>query len=196
VSHSFPSGKEAQLCLQYDSTVTDPYALNVYYFNSQTNEYLLESKDKVVDTTNSRLCVSIAHASVFTVLASSDSVITGAGYTGALNVINFPNPFDLKQKTVTLQNPGTASATQNIQGTMIKFSVPPSMSGAVEIQIFNVAGEKVRTLNSFVATGGAHFYLEWDGTNDHGAQVASGVYIARFTIGGSNEKFFKMAVIK
>ena len=39
-------------------------------------------------------------------------------------------------------------------------------------------------------------YLEWDGKNDSGNKVASGTYVARMTIGGANEKFFKMAVVK
>ena len=73
--------------------------------------------------------MSLGHASVFTVLSSSASVISGAGYTGELAVMNFPNPFNLKAKTVTLQNPGSASASQDINGTMIKVSVPADVSG-------------------------------------------------------------------
>jgi flagellar hook assembly protein FlgD len=64
-----------------------------------------------------------------------------------------------------------------------------------EIQIFNVAGELVRTIHETV-TSGAHNYIEWDGKNDHDQNVASGTYVARLTIGGGNEKFFKMAVLK
>jgi len=196
VSHFFPEGKEAQLCLAYDSGVSDPGALNIYYYNPNSNQYILENHNKLVDTDNQRICVNIAHASVFTVLGSSASIITGGGYTGELGLLNFPNPFDLKTKTVTLQNPGTASAVQTIDGTMIKISLPPSMNGSIEIKIYDVAGESVRTLEISRATGGTYYYLEWDGKNDHGKKVASGTYIARFTIDGGNEKFFKMAVLK
>ncbi len=195
VSHFFPEGKSAKLCLQYDSEVTDPHALNIYYFNEATNQYLLENTNKVVDTDNEKICVDLSHASIFTVLASSQTILSGSGYTGELRVVNFPNPFNLKQKTVTLQDSGGNSASQTIDGTMIKMSIPTTMSGAIEIEIFNVAGEKVRTLHN-TASGGANFYIEWDGKNDGGNKVASGVYIGRFTIGGSNEKFFKMAVVK
>jgi len=196
VSHFFPQGKEAKLCLAYDETAADPFSLNVYYYNSRTNEYLLENENKAVDVDNHRVCVNISHASVFTVLDSSAGIISGSGYTGDLRIINFPNPFNLKSKIVTLQNPGSNSASQTIDGTMIKLSIPPAMSGEVEIEIFNVIGEKVRTLRTTIATGGAHYYLEWDGKNDHGEKVASGVYIAHFKIGGANERFFKMAVVK
>lgn len=195
VSHSFPEGKEAQLCLNYDSSVTDPSALNIYFFNEQSSEYLLESKNKLVDTENTRICVSLSHASVFTVLASSDAIIGGSGYTGQLNIINFPNPFDLKPKSITLQNPGSATASQSINGTMIKFSIPQNVTGPVEIEIFDVTGEKVRTLQTTAATAGTHYYLEWNGRNQRGKEVASGTYIARFTIAGQ-ERFFKMVVLK
>lgn len=195
VSHFFPEGREAQLCLAYDESVADPYALNIYYFNPTTNEYILESENKSVDTENQRICVSLSHASVFTVLASSVPVISGAGYTGELNVLNFPNPFNLKPKIVTLQNPGSATASQTIDGTMIKISVPAAMAGNAELEIFTVTGERVRTINAAM-TSGSHNYFEWDGKNDSGAKVASGTYIGRLTIGGGDEKFFKMAVVK
>jgi flagellar hook assembly protein FlgD len=45
-------------------------------------------------------------------------------------------------------------------------------------------------------TAGTHSYVEWDGKNDGGQKVASGAYIARVTIGGNNERFLKLAVIK
>lgn len=197
VSHFFPEGKEARLCLSYDGTdVSDPAALNIYYYNPVSNQYLLEGENKTVDTVNEKICVNISHASVFTVLNSSESVLTGSGgYSGQLSVINFPNPFNLKAKTLTLQDPGSANASQTIEGTMIKLSVPSDLSGHAEIQIFGVAGEKIRTLNASV-TGGAHYYIQWDGKNESGQQVASGTYIARLTVNGGNERFFKMAVLK
>ncbi|MFN0118259.1 MAG: hypothetical protein ACKVQC_08240 [Elusimicrobiota bacterium] len=198
VNHFFPKGKEATLCLSYDSTISDSDAgkLNVYYYNPETNEYVIESQNKVVDTENQRICVDIGHASVFTVFSSSSSVLTGSGgYTGELAVLNFPNPFNLKQKTVTLQNPGSNSSTQNIEGTLIKLSIPPDLTGDAEVEIFNVLGEKIKTLKINIPTAGTHYYLEWNGKNEKGEKVASGTYIARLEI-GNKEKFFKMAVLK
>jgi len=195
VSHYFPNGKEAKICLAYDDGVDDPYSLNIYYYNTETDEYLIENENKFVDVDNKRICANISHASVFTILDSSASIISGGGYTGELAIMNFPNPFNLKSKTVTLQNPGSNPASQTIEGTMIKLSVPASISGSVSIEIYNVTGEKVRTIHSDVV-GGSHYYINWDGKNDHGEQVASGVYIGHLKIAGGNEKFFKMAVLK
>jgi hypothetical protein len=197
VSHAFPEGKEATMCLNYDSTVSDvdAYSLNVYYFNELSDEYILEDTEKSVDTENKRICVSLGHASIFTILQSSASIITGAGYTGPLAMINFPNPFNLKPKTVTLQDPGTASANQTIDGTMIKISAPVGVGGALKLEIFSVTGELVRKIEGTI-TAGAHTYVEWDGKNDEGQDVASGVYVVRMTIAGGNERFLKLAVVK
>lgn len=197
ISHSFPSGREAQMCLNYDSSVLDQdaHSLNIYYFNEATNEYVLENNNKLVDTENQRICVSLAHASIFTILNSTVSIINGGAYSGVLTAMNFPNPFNLKSKSITLQNPGSNSAAQTIDGTMIKISVPAGISGAVEIEIFAVTGELVRTLHSTTA-GGEHFYIHWNGKNEEGENVASGGYFGRLTIGGGNEHFIKMAVIK
>jgi len=193
VSHFFTN--RPTLTLRYDESA-DPSLLNVYFFNEAQGVYTLENVDRRVDTVNHTISVSVGHASIFTVLQSSANIIQGDAYTGALEVFNFPNPFNLSQKTVNLQNPGSGSAAQTIQGTMIKISAPADVSGALKIQIFDVAGELVRTINGSIDQAGTYNYLEWDGTNDHGAKVASGVYIARLTISGGHEKFFKMAVLK
>ena len=63
------------------------------------------------------------------------------------------------------------------------------------IKIFDMAAELVRTMHADGLTAGTHNYIEWDGTNDHGEKVASGVYIGRLEI-GSQTKTFKMAVVK
>ncbi len=48
----------------------------------------------------------------------------------------------------------------------------------VRLKIFNVLGQKVRTLLNEHQAAGLHA-VRWDGKNDHGAGVGSGVYIVR-----------------
>jgi len=194
VNHIFTN--KPTLTLTYDESVTDPYALNVYFFNEAQGVYTIENNNRRIDPVNHKISVSIGHASVFTVLASSESIIRGSAFSGEVEVFNFPNPFDLKLKPVTLQNPGTNPASQQIKGTMIKVSLPDNVFGTVEIQIFNLSGDKVRTISANAPVGGSHYYIEWDGANDHGKEVASGIYIGRLRVAGANEKFFKMAVVK
>ena len=71
---------------------------------------------------------------------------------------NFPNPF----------NPTTT----------IRFAVP--RTSRVTVAIYNLLGQRVRTLFSGQKPPGWHS-ITWDGTNDAGLGVASGIYIYRMT---------------
>jgi photosystem II stability/assembly factor-like uncharacterized protein len=66
---------------------------------------------------------------------------------------NYPNPF----------NPGTK----------IKFALP--QNAAVKLVVYNSFGQQVRTLLDAKKEAGFH-EIEWDGRNDAGALVATGVY--------------------
>jgi len=68
---------------------------------------------------------------------------------------NYPNPF----------NP-----TTNIQ-----FAVP--RQGNISLAVYNVLGQHVRTLaNGVYSTG--HYMVTWDGKDEAGQTVASGIYFA------------------
>jgi len=69
---------------------------------------------------------------------------------------NYPNPF----------NPVTN----------IEFLLPKS--GQVKIEIFNILGQKVRTLVDQHLKAG-HKLLDWDGCDDWGKEVSSGIYFYR-----------------
>jgi len=85
---------------------------------------------------------------------------------------NFPNPF----------NPTTT----------IEYSIPES--GNVDLVIYNMAGQKVRTLIN--NTQNAAFYkVVWDGRNDSGEAVASGLYFYKL-VSGNFSKIEKMTLIK
>ncbi|OGF04449.1 MAG: hypothetical protein A2509_11815 [Candidatus Edwardsbacteria bacterium RIFOXYD12_FULL_50_11] len=59
-------------------------------------------------------------------------------------------------------------------GTAIRFSLPASAQASLEV--FNVLGQKVTTLANGKLDAG-HHTANWDGTDRHGAKLASGVYI-------------------
>ena len=48
----------------------------------------------------------------------------------------------------------------------------------VRISVLNVAGQTVRVLRDHVAAGGKH-QVQWDGTDDLGRRMASGLYLIR-----------------
>ena len=64
--------------------------------------------------------------------------------------------------------------------TQIKFSLPKAEN--VSITVYDVAGRKVRTLASGVKQPGYH-YIRWDGHNDKGARVATGIYFYQMKVG-------------
>lgn len=73
---------------------------------------------------------------------------------------NYPNPF----------NPGT------------NFGFRIADRGFVELKIYDVAGRLVRTLISEDKAPGS-YTVQWDGRDDRGAPVASGVYLYRLEAG-------------
>lgn len=77
---------------------------------------------------------------------------------------NYPNPF----------NPSTT----------LEFIIPKE--SAVSLVIFSVNGEKIKELANSVYSIGKH-KLSWDGTNDLGVAVPSGVYLYRIEAGTYSE---------
>jgi hypothetical protein len=69
--------------------------------------------------------------------------------------------------------------------TVLPFTVPGA-SGAREsvlLVVYDVRGVRLRTLVNGVLSGGRH-EVQWDGRNDRGEFVASGIYFARLNVGG------------
>ena len=72
------------------------------------------------------------------------------------------------------------SITYPILVRMIEFSLNKNTD--VSLLIYNIRGEVVRQLVSdFYSTG--VYQVEWDGRNNHGHQVASGIYFYRLKAG-------------
>jgi hypothetical protein len=77
---------------------------------------------------------------------------------------NYPNPF----------NPSTN----------IEFSIP--QSGAVNLTVYDVHGRVVKSIIANEPYSQGTFKAQWDGTNDAGQRVASGIYFARLSAGTFN----------
>lgn len=65
--------------------------------------------------------------------------------------------------------------------TRLSFALP--VAGPVTLEIFDVAGRRVRTLLEAVRPAGAQA-AEWDGRDDDGRRVPAGVYLSRLRAGG------------
>ena len=87
-------------------------------------------------------------------------------HTGKL----YPTQFELRQNYPNPFNPTTT----------ISFDLPEDAN--VMVDIFDVAGRKIRTLINEPKEAGTHQVM-WDGQDDHGNSVASGVYVYRIQAG-------------
>lgn len=75
--------------------------------------------------------------------------------------------------------------------TWISYTLPESSN--VNIGIYNVSGELVRTLNNQQQSAGKHS-IEWNGLNDAGVMTSQGVYFCRLKTDDNSEtmKMFKL----
>lgn len=124
--------------------------------------------------------------------------IAGNAYAGSkLKVFNYPNPFNLKTKTVN--NSQGAALSGNTEGTVIHVEVPAGNGGNGHVRIYTLAGELVNDLRTSF-TAGAHNYVLWNGNNKAGQPVANGVYYGVVELSGKKpdlkDATFKMVVIK
>lgn len=89
------------------------------------------------------------------------------------NISNYPNPF----------NPETT----------ISFSIPENSK--VDISIFNIKGQKIKTLvhNEFVL--GNHSFI-WKGDDDSGKLASSGVYLYKLMVNGKIEAIKRCLLLK
>ncbi|MFC1551688.1 FlgD immunoglobulin-like domain containing protein [Candidatus Latescibacterota bacterium] len=87
---------------------------------------------------------------------------------------NFPNPF----------NPTTT----------IEYAIPADGAGHVDMVIYNINGQKVRTLVNETQDAG-YYNVVWDGRNDSGEMVSSGLYLYKI-VSGSFNKIEKMTFMK
>ncbi len=86
---------------------------------------------------------------------------------------NYPNPF----------NPTTT----------ISFDLPKS--GNVDLSIYNIKGQKVKTLTSEKYSKGKHSLI-WNGTNNENQNVGSGVYFYKLNVNGKTVDVKKCILLK
>jgi len=77
---------------------------------------------------------------------------------------NYPNPFN--------------------SSTVIRFALPEPQS--VELAVYNLTGQRVATLTEGVREAGT-YAVGWDGRDDDGRALASGVYLYRLQTGSGQE---------
>jgi len=113
------------------------------------------------------------------------------------NMRNWSEPFTLELQGEIPLIPSSYELFQNFPNpfnpeTTIRFQIPEE--GRVRIVIYSILGQYVRELLNDYKTVGVHEVV-WDGCNDFGEQVSSGVYIYNF-ISESFHQTRKMILVK
>lgn len=102
------------------------------------------------------------------ILIGDESILMGDDIDFVLDLIELPSKFEISQN---FPNPFN-------EMTNISVMIPDSwLNGAeVELTIYNALGQKVKTLFSGQRFYG-NFLMQWDGRNDQGVKVSSGIYL-------------------
>jgi hypothetical protein len=103
--------------------------------------------------------------------------------TNSAGIAVYPSEYELRQNFPNPFNPNTT----------IIFALPKKAQ--VSLEVFNILGQKVRTLLNKEERKEGYHVMEWDSRNDHGVRVASGMYIFRFMADG-HVKLKKAMLIK
>lgn len=105
-----------------------------------------------------------------------DMVVVGSGAstTGVSDIPSPPASFQLEQNYPNPFNPATT----------IPFLV--QVQSKVEIRVFDVTGRLIKTLAERLYAPG-RYWVEWNGKNDDGEIMASGVYLYEMVAGGNRE---------
>jgi hypothetical protein len=143
-----------EISMAYDQDLTDPEHLCIARLEGDDVRLLAS----VVDRADGRITAAAYRFGTYG-LYRSDTVVSPDRYSAGLRLIqNAPNPF---------------SST-----TRVAYEIgSPSQ---VRLEIVSVEGRLVKTLWAGVAGPGQH-QIEWDGTDESGRRVASGVYLCRIT---------------
>lgn len=160
--------------LSFTASIDNPAIATV----SISNDTLIVTR-KVSGTTTVRVTATdaadgsrITYSTSLTVVTKVET-IAGAMPTEFALEQNFPNPF----------NPST----------MIRFALPKE--APVTLVIYNMLGVPVRTLINGEQLGAANHQVTWDGKDDAGMTVPSGMYLYRISA-GSFQAAKKMTLLK
>ena len=146
--------------------------LKMFYLDRDEQAWKMVDNSGVSSDNQNYITGTVDHLSVFAVMAYLKVPDEGGRF------INYPNPFEAGEKT--------------------RIKLYLNLDGLVDINIYTLTGELVKTFNFF----GKYQYneIEWDGSNDQGLYVESGVYFCRVNITYENNiietKTVKIAVLK
>ena len=138
------------------------------------NIELYENEDFVYAPSDSLLEFSICIANQF---VSGEDVELIPNY---ISMINYPNPF---KPAVAGRSPATT----------IKYNIP--QKGKVKLTIYNIKGQKVKTLVNEVQDIG-RYNITWSGKDENNRDVCSGVYFYKLAVNNKKALTRKMLLLR
>ena len=188
VLSSFPDTTIVQnSILELPFNAYDPEGENLtFWTESNKTEVTVTILDTVLHVEPQEDWTGVVTISLFATDGQDTSVssfhLNVVSLTAIENLENLPVKFALYQN---YPNPFNSTTT-------IRFDVPRAEN--VKIEIFNMLGQKVRTLlNNQLLAG--KYRLRWDGLNDQGLAVGSGIYFYVFRT-RSFVRFKRMLLVK
>lgn len=184
--------KTAKAFLILSLTLVFAFSLSSTHVSGvQMGRQVLDGGGAMWDSTSNYKLSSSLSQSIIGVQSHGDTIL----YTGFWNPwvvqvtpveweeedhVQLPKEFDLHQNYPNPFNPAT----------VIEYALP--RASEVKIQIYNILGQKVRRLVDESQEAG-YKTIHWDGKDDNGNEVSSGVYFYRIVAhtGQGSEDFVK-----
>jgi len=170
---------KVKLTIQISTSTISPaeqQLLKLAHYNDQTGKWELENIPIEVDFDNAVVKADVTHLSKFAVFKVIVSTLQP--YSGEFKSYVYPNP------------------VKDIDKFNIRYCLPGKGKVKVEIKIYNIAGELVRTLETQeVDAGYIYDVKDIEVKNDKGENLASGVYFY-YIKAGDYKKLIKFAIIR
>lgn len=161
--------------LNFDGMSDVPAGLEVYLIDEQ----LGSARNLRQNPSYSFRAVSDGGKKALRVVVGSRNYVE----TNSNDITLVPTAFDLAQNFPNPFNPET----------MIRYSLPEAAT--VTLEIYNMLGQKVRTLVDHTQQAADFYTLSWNGRDDNGKALSSGMYLYRLTA-GSYVNTRKMVLMK
>jgi hypothetical protein len=145
-------------------------------------DLLIDSWDK-----NHRLEMKVIPLTLCVDTTTSVDWTAGVKPEGIMLFQNYPNPFNPLTSIQFTVGSTKTKAVNSLQST-VSSPIPTTL------RVYNILGQKVRTLVDEVKMPG-NYEVIWNGKDDQGKEVASGIYFCKLTV-GSYQKIRKMVLLK
>ncbi len=167
-----------------------PYTLSVNTNTPETGFNYLYSGDINWEQADFDLSAFSGNAKLRFVFLSDGGVTAEGWYIDDIEITNYVGVEDQVQiaHTALFQN----SPNPFNPSTTISFQIPSIQS--VKLEIYNVRGQRVKSLVNEKLSKGYHSFI-WNGKNDMGKSVSSGIYFYRLTT-DTHHQVKKMMMLK